>query len=239
MKKKKLLVLVLSLLLLLFGVGYLMLVPFVEYREPELPSSLSSRLSSPKSSFSFLVGREGGLLRKIRKPALIVYSPLSPVVEEDVPTLQWGRVVTDADYSFILDKEEMYRSVLDEYEGRTIGFLYVKDDMEGEEIYQKLSAEYPNLVEVKYFERVSVVNRDEIIESLDNLWGVIVFDASSSREAWVGTKARVIMDNISASSALGQERIISIEPDWNDVIKSALKGEDISLHYTFAVLDNL
>ena len=238
MKKKKLLVFVSVLILLVSIAGYLLLVPFVEYREPDIPQLLSSRLTSPSSSFSFLVGKEGGLLSRFRKPSLVVYSPLLEVTETEVPSIQWGRKDSKATYSILLDKREMYASALREYEGKSIGFLYDENSDNGEELFQSLSLEFPDLVPVTYYERVSVVNKEEVVSALDELWGVIVFDWENSREACLETKVRIIMDNLSASSSVSLERVISIEPDWKEIIKSALKGEDISLDYTCTVLNN-
>ena len=73
---------------------------------------------------------------------------------------------------------------------------------------------------------------------MDSLWGVIVYEAQESREAWIETKSKVVMDPVSAASAVSLERVIAITPDWNKIIKSALKGDDISLHYTLTVLEN-
>ena len=132
----------------------------------------------------------------------------------------------------------MYKSFLDSNSNRTIGFLYNENDGEAEEMALSLSATYPNLVPIPYYDRVSVVNKDEIVGVMDSLWGVIVYSAEESREAWLVTKAKVVMDPVSAASAVSIERVIAITPDWNKIIKSALKGDDVSLDYTFTVLEN-
>ena len=103
---------------------------------------------------------------------------------------------------------------------------------------ESLSSKYPNLVPVPYYDRVSVVNKDEIVGLMDSRWGVIVYNAEESREAWLSTKAKVVMDPVSAASAVSVERVIAITPDWNAIIKGALKGGDISFDYTFTVLEN-
>ena len=238
MKKKKTLVFLIILALLAISLLYFFLTPYVEYREPELPSLYSKRLTHPSSSFSFFVGKEGGGLSKIKKPSVIVYSPLSNVPDTDIPTLQWGRGDSKADVSISLSKNDMYKSFLDSNSNRTIGFLYNENDGEAEEMALSLSAIYSNLVPIPYYDRVSVVNKDEIVGVMDSLWGVIVYSAEESREAWLVTKAKVVMDPVSAASAVSIERVIAITPDWNKIIKSALKGDDVSLDYTFTVLEN-
>ncbi|MCI6114105.1 MAG: hypothetical protein MR687_02320 [Spirochaetales bacterium] len=238
MKKKKTFVFFIILAMLVISLLYFFLTPYVEYREPELPSLYSKRLTHPSSSFSFFVGKEGGVLSRIKKPSLIVYSPLSSVSDTDIPTLQWGRGDLEADVSISFSKSDMYKSFLDSNSGRTIGFLYNENDREGENMAESLSSKYPNLVPVPYYDRVSVVNKDEIVGLMDSLWGVIVYNAEESREAWLSTKAKVVMDPVSAASAVSVERVIAITPDWNAIIKGALKGGDISFDYTFTVLEN-
>lgn len=46
------------------------------------------------------------------------------------------------------------------------------------------------------------------------------------------------MDPVSAAAAVSVERVIAITPDWNDIISSALNGDDISFDYTLTVLEN-
>lgn len=238
MKKKKTLALLIILILIALSGLYLFFVPYVEYREPELPSLYSSRLTHPESSFSFLVGKEGGFLSLFKKPSLVVYSPLSSVEETETKTLQWGRANSKATYSLQFSKLDMYRSVLEANKDKTIGFLYEENDDESEDIFYTLSGDYPNLVAVPYFDRISVVNQSRIKETLDSLWGVIVYDPENSREAWADTVSKVIMDPVSAAAAVSVERVIAITPDWNDIISSALNGDDISFDYTLTVLEN-
>ncbi len=167
MKKKKTLALLIILILIALSGLYLFFVPYVEYREPELPSLYSSRLTHPESSFSFLVGKEGGFLSLFKKPSLVVYSPLSSVEETETKTLQWGRANSKATYSLQFSKLDMYRSVLEANKDKTIGFLYEENDDEAEDLFNTLSMDYPNLVAVPYFDRVSVVNQSRIKETLD------------------------------------------------------------------------
>lgn len=238
MKKKKIKLLAIILAILALSLSYLFFIPYVEYREPELPSLFSSRLTHPQSSFSFLVGREGGILSKIRKPSLVVYSPLSKVEEKEMKTLQWGRLDSEATYSVFFNPIDMYRFLLESNSDKVIGFLFEENDDEAKKVYDTLSLEFPNLVPVTYYDRVSVVNKDKIVESLNGLWGVIVYGVEDSREAWCNAECKVIMDPLSAASAVSLERVLAITPDWKDIIKSALKGDDISFDYTLTVLEN-
>ena len=181
MKKKKIKITAIILAILALSLSYLFFIPYVEYREPELPSLFSSRLTHPQSSFSFLVGREGGILSKIRKPSLVVYSPLSRVEEKEMKTLQWGRLDSEATYSVFFHPIDMYRFLLESNSDKVIGFLFEENDDEAIKIYETLSLEFPNLVPVTYYDRVSVVNKDKIVESLNGLWGVIVYGVEDSR----------------------------------------------------------
>ena len=237
MKKKKTFVFLIILAFVAISLLYFFLTPYVQYREPELPLLLSRRLTHPRSSFSFFVGKEGGILSKIKTPSLIVYSPLSSVSDSSIPSLQWGRADSKAEYSVSFSKSNMYQYLLESNQERTIGFLYNENDREAKDMALSL-ASYQNLVPIPYYDRVSVVNKDEIVGLMDSLWGVIVYEAQESREAWIETKSKVVMDPVSAASAVSLERVIAITPDWNKIIKSALNGDDISLHYTLTVLEN-
>lgn len=216
----------------------LFLLPFVEYVEPRLPKTYASRLTHPKSSLFFLVGKEDGILSRVRKPSLIVYTPLSERIESDAFTLEWGNPDSCEDYSILFSDIDMYRAALEEYGDKLIAFLYNTKSSEDKEILSTLQKEFPdNLVAVPYTERVSVTDSEGIVNLLDGCWGVIVTDAESSRDAWSKTRAKVIMDTLSAAASVSLDRVISIEPDWNEIIRSALKGDDISLHYTLTVLE--
>lgn len=238
MKNKKTRILVILSTFLAIFLLYFFFVPLVEYREPELPSLYSSRLTHPKSSFSYIVGKEGGLLSRIKSPSLIVYSPLMEVEDTEKRTLQWGRFDSKATYSIVFSKTDMYRFVLESNPDKLIGFLFDENDRKAVDIYNSLSSDYSNLVPVSFYDRVSVINKDEIKKSLDSLWGFIVYDGEKSSEAWRDVDSKIIMDPVSASAAVSVDRVIAITPDWNTIIKSALRGDDISFDYTLTVLEN-
>ena len=132
----------------------------------------------------------------------------------------------------------MYRFVLESNPDKLIGFLFDENDRKAVDIYNSLSSDYSNLVPVSFYDRVSVINKDEIKKSLDSLWGFIVYDGEKSSEAWRDVDSKIIMDPVSASAAVSVDRVIAITPDWNTIIKSALRGDDISFDYTLTVLEN-
>ena len=236
MRKKSLVALaVLSAIVLAF-ILWLFLVPFVIYVQPQVPEEYGRRLTHPVTTPFYLVGKDGGLLSRFRSPDLVVYSPISERMESDAITLEWGNPHSDEDYSLTFNKIDMYRSALSETEGRAIAFLYDRNDWEAQEIFSSLEKEYPSLLPVSYDGRVSVVNEEDILSSLDKVWGVIVFDSESSAVAWRKTKAKVIMDTVSAASALTLDKVMAIEPRWDEIIPSALKKDSLSFHYTLTVI---
>ena len=180
MRKKSLVALaVLSAIVLAF-ILWLFLVPFVIYVQPQVPEEYGRRLTHPVTTPFYLVGKDGGLLSRFRSPDLVVYSPISERIESDAVTLEWGNPQSKEDYSLTFNKIDMYRSALSETEGRAIAFLYDRNDWEAQEIFSSLENEYPSLLPVSYDGRVSVVNEEDILSSLDKVWGVIVFDSESS-----------------------------------------------------------
>ena len=236
MRKKSLVALaVLSAIVLAF-ILWLFLVPFVIYVQPQVPEEYGRRLTHPVTTPFYLVGKDGGLLSRFRSPDLVVYSPISERMESDAVTLEWGNPQSKEDYSLTFNKIDMYRAALSEMEGRAIAFLYDRNDWEAQEIFSSLENEYPSLLPVSYDGRVSVVNEEDILSSLDKVWGVIVFDSESSAVAWRKTKAKVIMDTVSAASVLTLDKVMAIEPRWDEIIPSALKKDMLSFHYTLTVI---
>ena len=218
--------------------GYLCLAPFVIYVEPDLPSLLSSRITRPVSFFSCIVGKEGGILSRFRTPSLVVTTMLEGGKEYSSPRLIWGKSGGEGDYSLPYDKYEMYSYFLKENENKTIGILYDSDDSDESRMALSLLEAYPSAVGVPYGGRVSVVNEDEVISSLDSLWGVLVLDPEKTSEAWSKTKAKVIMDSLSAASSVSLERVVSIGYDWKRILSLFFREGRVEVHYAFTVLEN-
>ncbi|MGN1164242.1 MAG: hypothetical protein ACI4S4_05465, partial [Candidatus Ornithospirochaeta sp.] len=217
--------------------GYLAFAPFVLYVEPPLPSLLSSRLSKPQSGVGYIVGKEGGIMSRFRTPSLVVATPLGGGEEYEALRLVWGEA-SDADFTLPYSKVDMFSHFLGENEDKTIGILYDDDDGDERAMAESLLEKFPSAIGVPYSGRVSVVNEEEIVSLLDSLWGVVVLDAGKSRDAWTSTRAKVIMDNLSASSSVSLERVISIGYDWRRILSTFFREGRVVVDYTFTVLEN-
>jgi len=108
-----------------------------------------------------------------------------------------------------------------------------------EEVFATLSSlisEYQNLDKLTYSNRVSVVNKDEIVNSLDKYYGVLALTPESSREALRSTKSKIVLNEIYGASFVSLDSLISLHYDWKKIISEYLKGGSISFYYTFSVL---
>lgn len=236
MKRKKAAFFISVVVLGLCILGYIFFAPFVLYIEPDVPSLLARRLTKPSSCLSYIVGKEGGILSRFRSPSLVVASPLGGGDAYDAPRLTWGKI--GEEFCIPYSKADMYSFFISENGERAIGILFDSDDGDEMKVFESLSSSFPSLVGVPYSGRVSVVNSEEIVSSLDALWGVIVLDAEKTREAWTKTKAKVIMDNLSASSSVSLERVVSIDYDWKRIITTFFRDNRAEAYYTFTVLEN-
>lgn len=83
---------------------------------------------------------------------------------------------------------------------------------------------------------MSVVNSDSLIAQADEMWAVIITDASTQSSLYRKTKARIVMEESDAVSAVSLESVISLSFDWKRIIRDVMSGDDISPYYTFSII---
>ncbi len=242
MKKKVLLYITIVVLILLFSLATLFcFLPLVVFVLPPSPYSFSSTFPHP-SFFNLgyiCVTRNDGeksILEKIKDPSLVVYSSLSEI-DPSFPSIVWGTDKAKGDYYFQINQEEMYSSLISEFSSYPIAFLFEESDEESNEIFNKLSQKYSNIAPVTYSGRISIVNKDEIVKTLDSFYMTVVLTVNSSKEGWRETTSRIAMDMRYASSIVSKDRVISLTPNWDLLISDFLSGRlDIPIYYTFSVI---
>lgn len=179
---------------------------------------------------------EKSILEKIKNPSLVIYSNLSEV-DPSFSSIVWGTDKAKGDYHFQINQEDMYSSLISEFSSYPIAFLFEESDEESNKLFAKLSQKYSNIAPVTYSGRISIVNKDEIVNTLDSFYMTVVLTVNSSKEGWRETKSRVAMDMRYASSIVSKNRIISLMPDWDSLISDFLLGKsDIPIYYTFSVI---
>lgn len=240
MDKSKRIVLVCTLVFLLCASFLFFSFDLVVYVYPEEFVSYESRLSRPHFiNFGYiLVSRTENsltLIEKIKKPSLYIYTPYS---NYDGDRLSFYALL-DADGDRIelsYSESEMYSSFLSLFPDRIIGFCHNEYNSHYWDLYYSLKNDYPNLVDLAYTERISVVNVESLLERSSNSWGIIVTEPSSSSSLYRETDARVIMDERDAAFSVSLDSVISLHYDWNRMIREYLKSGETTSYYTFSVI---
>lgn len=242
MKKKVLLYTFVIILVLLFSIVALFcFLPLVVFVLPPSPSSFSSSFPHPSFfNLSYIcVTREDGeasIFEKFKDPSLVIYSNLSEV-DSSFPSIVWGTDKAKGDYYFQINQEELYSSLISEFSSYPIAFLFEESDEESNNLFDKLSQKYSNIAPVTYSGRISIVNKDEIVKTLDSFYMTVVLTVNSSKEGWRETTSRIAMDMRYASSIVSKDRVISLTPNWDSLISDFLSGKgDIPIYYTFSVI---
>lgn len=241
MKKRKLFLLLLILALLIAIVAIFFSFRLVVFVYPDSLDEYYSRFYHPPffNNGYLCVERKGegkSFLEKIKTVDLYIYAPLSVFDNGDVTP-----------YFLIEDKEgrtteaeredaNIWKAILSSFPDRTFVALYEEDSEGACATFSSLISEYPNLDQLTYSNRVSVVNKDEIVNGLDNYYGVLALTPESSRDALRSTKAKIVLNEIYAASFVSLDSIISLHYDWEKIISEYLKEGSISFYYTFSVL---
>lgn len=241
MKKRKLFLLLLILALVIAIVAIFFSFRLVVFVYPTSLDEYYSRFYHPPllNNGYFCVERKGerkSFLERIKTVDLYIYAPLSVLDDEAITP-----------YFLIKDKEgitieveredaNMWKASLSSFPDRTFVALYEEEDENACATFSSLISEYPNLDQLTYSNRVSVVNKDEIVNGLDNYYGVLALTPESSREALRDTRAKIVLNEIYAASFVSLDSIISLHYDWEKIISEYLNGGNISFYYTFSVI---
>lgn len=228
------------LILFLASASLFFFFPLVVYVYPEGMSAYESRYSHPFfiSDGYLLLSRSDGkesVIEKIKKPSLYIYTPFAS--SPDGKHYQDYTILKDDEEITLEEKaEEMMRSFLSDFPSKSIGFSYNGSDSTLSSLYETLHKDYPLLVDLGYKERVSVVNKDELIEKSNTLWGIIITSPEDEKELYRSTEARVIMKEVDAVAAVSLGSVVSIHYDWNRIIKNILDNGGSASYYTFSTL---
>ncbi|MBQ0071130.1 MAG: hypothetical protein KBS81_04635 [Spirochaetales bacterium] len=244
MKRRTVLITILSLILLVGGCGLVAFFrPLVVYVEPNVPQVVVDRFSYPSfygKGYWSLHLKEATLkkISSIKKPTLVIYSPLSAVDNAYDRTLQWGTRNSDAKISLVLDEDTLWKDMMEKLGDHPVGILYERFDTHDANVFSSLEKDYPNLVRVVYEGRINNINRAEILEELDTLYAVLVPTPLEKEDVLRKTKARVVVDEREAVSFVTMDRVISAAIDWDQIVPMALLMEEVELkaHYTLSVL---
>ncbi len=235
--KKKLSLVVLALLIVLLLFLFLSF-KLVVYVYPEGMGNYSSRYSHPSfhNPGYILLSRSDekpSLLERIKKPTIYIYTPFAQL-DDGVRTPKYVVLHDGEEKALEINYKELYSSFLEKYPDKKIALCF--ESSEGSSLYEELSSLYPNLEKIEYDGRVSVVNSESLIAQADEMWAVIITDPLTSSSLYRNTKARVVMVESDAVSAVSLESVISLSFDWKRIIRDVLKGDDISPYYTFSVI---
>ena len=241
MKKRKLFLVLLISALLVALVAIFFSFRLVVFVYPTSLDEYYSRFYHPPllNNGYFCIERKGegkSLSEKIKSVDLYIYAPLSVLDDGEVTPYflikdNEGRVIGT-------EKEDpnMWKTILASFPNRTFIALYEEDDKEAFATLSSLISEYQNLDKLTYSNRVSVVNKDEIVNSLDKYYGVLALTPESSREALRSTKSKIVLNEIYGASFVSLDSLISLHYDWKKIISEYLKEGSISFYYTFSVL---
>lgn len=241
MKKRRLFLLISIFVLMVVLLSIFFSFCLVVFVYPESFGEYYSRFNHPQTINSGYIsivrrGEERSLLEKIKGVDLYVYAPLSTLSDEIVTSYF---LINNKEGSAIkVEKKplEMWSSILSSFPDRAFVALYQKEDDESSSLLETLTSEFPNLDTLSYSDRVSVVNKEEIVKTLDSYYGVLALTPESSRDALRSTKAKVVVDEIYAASLLSLDSLISLHYDWDRIIREYLRDGDISIYYTFSVI---
>lgn len=245
MERRKSLLLTISAMLLgiiLLGVLFFS-VPLVVFVEPDVPGMLVSRLL-PEAGVGegylrlHMKMNTLRLVSSFRKPNLVVYTPFTVPDESLGKSLQWGTLESSATICVPLEEERLWHDALSHLGDKPVAFLYNLFDSKKKDLFKKLQSEYPNLEDVTYDGFVNTFIQNDLKAQLDSFYAVLVVSPEETSEVYRITSSRVVMDFRYASAAVTLDRVISVTPDWNQIIKEALKmtSGEISSDYTLSVL---
>lgn len=241
MKKRRLFLLLLILTLLVAVVAIFFSFRLVVFVYPSSLDDYYSRFYHPQllNKGYFCIERKDdkkSFLEKIKNVDLYIYAPLCMIDEDSITPYfslkdKNGRVIE-------VEKEDqnMWKTILSSFPNRTFVALYEESNEEANSIVESLSYDYPNLEHLTYLDRVSVVNKDEIVNTLNSYYGVLALTPESSKDALRSTKAKVVLDEIYGASLVSLDSLISLHYDWEKIINEYLNGGDLSFYYTFSVL---
>ncbi len=238
MSGKKKLSLVVSSLLIVLLLFLFLSFKLVVYVYPEGMGNYSSRYPRPLflNPGYILISRSDeklSILERIKKPAIYIYTPFAQL--DDGGRSSKYVVIHDGEKKTLeIDYKELYSSFLNQYPEKRIALCI--ESSEDSSLYDELSSLYPNLEKIEYDGRVSVVNSDSLIAQADEMWAVIITDASTQSSLYRNTKARIVMVESDAVSALSLESVISLSFDWKRIIRDVMSGDDISPYYTFSII---
>lgn len=206
----------------------------VVYVTPSSLSEIEGRWSHPGflNPGYFCIERTDdslSLLERIKGADTYIYAPYSLL--DDGTRCTFYTVVKDGEKVDLgFSEEEMYSSFLSSFSDKLTALVY-EEESRYAGIFSSLCDDHAALGCITYTSRVSVVNEEKLTASADTYWAVIITDPLSSSLLYRGTKARVVMDERDAVSAVSLDTVISLHYDWARMIAS-----DFTPYYTYSVL---
>ena len=197
--------------------------PLVVYIESPTLANLSlSPFCSISPSYRLKVVSPDGYQPK--NEALVIVDPLS-IVSTDTRITVWGRDDESVDINFVIDENKMYSSF------SSIPFIYP----EGDAYASMVLSENPDLVPVSYSGRISNVNIDSVLKSIEGFDSVILFDPESSTLLLDSADCDFIVDFRYHPALSKYKNVKGITPDWDEAIRNALSGESGDIPFDFTL----